>query len=321
MKVTDFELSETLAASLGITEEIVGLKSTGTLLTEGGSSVFKEHGDIVLPFSVVSSGRLQEAILTMDCIPTFELVTSNLESFLDKYIPGNSLKDIADASVFSDTSQEDESSMLDVRESMIYTDAFIKLMNNSKEFDTIEKNALLRFGVENAECNVLFRAAFRVAVYAENMAFFEMGLKAIASVLIGGMTSDEMLLMEEGAANKKSAKTIFGLSEFVIATEELYESSDLTTEQYATLLHAIFSDDEDMERLFDLYQNPDFLLACDTDELRYNLLLRDLLHIGQKMAPIEACDNDTLLKWSIHTGIHNFAATNGDLPKEFVNIM
>ena len=49
--------------------------------------------------------------------------------------------------------------------------------------------------------------------------------------------------------SKKSAKTIFALSEFVIATDELYECDDLTTEQYATL-HAIFSDDEVIERLF-----------------------------------------------------------------------
>jgi hypothetical protein len=144
------------------------------------------------------------------------------------------------------------------------------------------------------------------------------GLKDIASVLIGGSDKDAMLLMEEGAA-KKSAKTIFGLSEFVIATDELYECNDFTTEQYVTLLDAIFSDDEDIERLFDLYQNPDFILACDTENNRCSLLLRDLLHIGQKLSPINS--DDTLLKWAIHTGVHNFAAGTSDVPKEFVNIM
>ena len=183
----------------------------------------------------------------------------------------------------------------------------------------IEKNALLRFGVDNADSNLLFRAAFRVAVYAENMSFFVKGLKDIASVLIGGGSNeDALLLMEEGAA-KKSAKTIFGLSEFVIAVDELYECNDLTTGQYATLLHAIFSDDEDVERLFDLYQNPDFLVACETENQRCSLMLRDLLHIGQKLTPIES--DDTLLKWAIHTGVHNFAASNSDVPKEFFNIM
>ena len=123
--------------------------------------------------------------------------------------------------------------------------------------------------------------------------------------------------------SKKSTKTIFALSEFVIATDELYECDDLTTEQYATLLHAIFSDDEDIERLFDLYQNPDFLVACETESLRCSLLLRDLLHIALRLTPIQAMDkDDTLLKWAIHTGVHNFAASiDGDLPKEFVNIM
>jgi hypothetical protein len=317
LQVTDFELSETLIASLGITEEIVGLKSTGTLFTEDGDSMFKEHGDIIIPFSAVSSGRLQQAIKTMDCVPSFELVTANFDFFLERNNQEKTWRDTADASVLSDeTSQGGESSA--VRESLLYTDAFVELMNNSKEFNAIEKNVLLRFGVDNADSNVLFRAAFRVAVYAENMSFFVKGLKDIASVLIGGSDEDAMLLMEEGAA-KKSAKTIFGLSEFVIATDELYECNDFTTEQYVTLLDAIFSDDEDIERLFDLYQNPDFILACDTENNRCSLLLRDLLHIGQKLSPINS--DDTLLKWAIHTGVHNFAAGTSDVPKEFVNIM
>ena len=316
--MTDFELSETLIASLGITKEIVGLKATGTLLTEEGSSIFKEHGDIIIPFSAVSSGRLQQAIKTMDAVPSFELVTADLDSFTNKSNQGRSWKDTTDTSVFSDeTSHGNESSGL--HESMLYTDAFIELMNSSEEFNAIEKNTLLRFGVDNADSNVLFRAAFRVAVYAENISFFVKGLKDIARVLIGGGSNeDALLLMEEGAA-KKSAKTIFGLSEFVIAVDELYECNDLTTGQYVTLLHAIFSDDEDVERLFDLYQNPDFLVACETENQRCSLMLRDLLHIGQKLTPIES--DDTLLKWAIHTGVHNFAASNSDVPKEFFNIM
>ncbi|KAK1734694.1 hypothetical protein QTG54_014567 [Skeletonema marinoi] len=293
----------TLIASLGITKEIVGLKSTGTLFTEDGSSMFKEHGDIIIPFS-----RYHPA--TMDSVPSFELVTADLDSFLEENNQGKlSWKDTADASVFSDeTSQGNESSGL--HESMLYTDAFIELMNSPKEFNAMEKNALLRFGVDNADSNVLFRAAFRVAVYAENMSFFIKGLKDIASVLIGGSSDEEaMLLMEEGAA-KKSAKTIFGLSEFVIATDELYECNDITTGQYATLLHAIFSDDEDIERLFDLYQNPDFLVACENENQRCSLMLLD-----------SNDSDDTLLKWAIHTGVHNFAASNSDVPKEFFSIM
>lgn len=319
--MTEFELSETLIASLGITDEIVGLKSTGTVLTEDGFSMFKGHGDVVIPFSALSSGRLQKVLQDFDCCPTFELVTANVDDFIEKY---NAI--VTDGSVSSaGTPQEDDSVAVDVRESMLYTDAFVELMNNSTEFDSIEKNSLLRFGVDNADSNVLFRAAFRVAVYTENMGMFVSGLKSIATILLGSQaesSEDTMLLMEEGVA-KKSAKTIFALSEFVIATDELYECDDLTTEQYATLLHAIFSDDEDIERLFDLYQNPDFLVACETESLRCSLLLRDLLHIALRLTPIQAMDkDDTLLKWAIHTGVHNFAASiDGDLPKEFVNIM
>ena len=69
----------------------------------------------------------------------------------------------------------------------------------------------------------------------------------------------------------------------------------------------------------DLYQNPDFIEAYKTENERCTLMLRDLLHIGQKLTPIET--DDTLLKWAIHTGVHNFAASNSDVPKEFFNIM
>lgn len=51
-----------------------------------------------------------------------------------------------------------------MQETALYTDAFVELMEKSDQFDPLEKNALLRFGVDNADQgNVLYRAAYRVA--------------------------------------------------------------------------------------------------------------------------------------------------------------
>ena len=46
----------------------------------------------------------------------------------------------------------------------LHTETFVLLMEKSDEFDPFQKNALLRFGIDNAEQgNILYRASFRVA--------------------------------------------------------------------------------------------------------------------------------------------------------------
>jgi len=79
-----------------------------------------------------------------------------------------------------------------------------------------------------------------------------------------------------------------------------------------------------MQSLFDLCHNPDFLLACDSDEdLRGCLCLRDLRHLGKKLEHLQPqSQDDDLFKWAIKTGIHNFAAgTSIEMPQEFVNVI
>ena len=58
MAGSTLELSETLAASLNIKDEIVGLTTTAVLLEDGQSSTFKSHRDVVIPFSALASGQL-----------------------------------------------------------------------------------------------------------------------------------------------------------------------------------------------------------------------------------------------------------------------
>ena len=62
---------------------------------------------------------------------------------------------------------------------------------------------------------------------------YVMGLKSIAKVLLNGKN--------EGADGIKSppTKTLYGLTEFVLAADELLEGNDLTSEQYIAVIHAI----------------------------------------------------------------------------------
>ena len=146
------------------------------------------------------------------------------------------------------------------------------------------------------------------------MTYFVEGLKVIARMLINSKTSLDDLA---------GSKSIFDFIEFIVAADELFESSDLTAEQYVKLIAAIFGEDPDVENLFDLHRCPEFLEACDSDDVRQSLVLRDLLHLGKMLTPIEPISySDDHLKFAIHTGIHNFRSSLGsDLPQDFVNII
>lgn len=156
------EFSETLSTSLGITDEIVGLKTTA-LVTDDNDTSFKHHGDIVIPFSALASGQLSEMIKSskgVEGIPSFNLVTSNLDSYLKSY----QVATVQSSDEVSYSSESSTSTAMTAAESSLYTEAFVKLMEQSDEFDPFEKNVLLRFGLDMAEQgNLLFCAAFRVA--------------------------------------------------------------------------------------------------------------------------------------------------------------
>ena len=92
--------------------------------------------------------RLLKNAQGLEGIPSFEIVTTNFRSFLENY------REVS--------SQGEDDSY--VQETALYTEAFVELMEKSDQFDPLEKNALLRFGVDNADQgNVLYRAAYRVA--------------------------------------------------------------------------------------------------------------------------------------------------------------
>ena len=155
------------------------------------------------------------------------------------------------------------------------------------------------------------------------MSYFVQGLLAIAVILLGADASpanDEMKVFP-----RQTSISISGLTDFVVSASELYDSADVTVQQYATLLDAIFSGHSSVQALFDLYHNPEFLLACNTDDY-LSLCKRDLLHLAEKLEPLEqqSSTGDDILKWAIKTGLHNFYATmsaDTEVPQEFVNII
>ena len=147
-----FEMAETLAATFGIADnfEIIGLTTTA-VLSEDEASKFKHHGEVLIPLSCLASGQLKEMVKSDEMIPTFRLVTKKLCHFDSKE---HDIENQFDALSTDDLSYGEE------RE---YTAAFVDLMENSDAFTHVEKNALLRFGIDEIGCNVLFRSAFRVA--------------------------------------------------------------------------------------------------------------------------------------------------------------
>ncbi|EED95156.1 predicted protein [Thalassiosira pseudonana CCMP1335] len=310
---SSFEVQDTLTGAFNINDnvEIVGL-STSALLQNNDD---KTHGEIVFPFFAVVSGQLKDIIRNAEGIPSFGLVTKTMESMMFGTHQDHELATFANAATdFKYDDDDEESSMNSMKEGFLYTDAFIELMESSDEFNAFEKNALIRFGLDSIESgspNLLIRAAFRTAVYTEELSHFVNGLKSIAALIL------------QNKAFEPATKSIFGLVEFVATADALFENEDLSTKQYITLVDAIFSGHEEVEKLFDLYCCPDFLLACESGDSRQELLFRDLLNLSTMLTPIEKNSeerDDNLLKWAVHTGIHNLS-TRVLMPQEFINII
>jgi hypothetical protein len=96
-----------------------------------------------------------------DEVPSFNLVTSNVESYY-----GNDLVQ----SFESKGGLDDEETICEAslsgstREGFLHTETFFHLMEKSDDLDPFQKNALLRFGIDDAKRgDILFRASFRVA--------------------------------------------------------------------------------------------------------------------------------------------------------------
>ena len=160
------ELSETLAECLNVSsnEDIVGLKTTALVLDES-SPLCKDHGDVVIPFSALASGQLKRMLANadgMEGMPSFNLVTSKFDSYDLETHPFAAPIESEEEEPYKVVG--DDASDASVQESDLVTESFVEMMESSDEFNSFEKNCLLRFGIEQADQgNLLFKAAFRVA--------------------------------------------------------------------------------------------------------------------------------------------------------------
>jgi len=104
------------------------------------------------------------------------------------------------------------------------------------------------------------------------------GIKSFAELLID--SEDDVIPVE--TPTKQSLRTIWGLIDFVTSAEDLFLSGDLTREDYATLVNAIFAGQSLVQALYHLYQNRTFRYEYGWDEsLAESIHLRDLLRVAK----------------------------------------
>ena len=103
---------------------------------------------------------------------------------------------------------------------------------------------------------ILYSYLFDISVYTNDMSYFIQGLKSIANILLAAESLPS--IDENGTVTDpvQTNMTIFSLTDFVIQADELFDTNDLSAQQYATLLNAIFSGHSSVQSLFDLYHNP-----------------------------------------------------------------
>jgi len=170
--------------------------------------------------------------------------------------------------------------------------------------------------------------SFFTSVFTERMSYFVDSLHSIAKVLLKNKVSSSCF------ADASTTMTLFGLTEFIVVADELFASEQIAPSEYAALVNAIFSGQEDIGVLFDLYSNPDFALACDEsgeEHARTRLCFRDLKHLAKKLEPIVKTtpdynnyatpDYNDKLQWAVKLGLHNFFGSLDDVPRQFGTII
>ena len=109
--------------------------------------------------------------------------------------------------------------------------------------------------------------------------YFINGLKYFAQILIEDGIDD--LEIEEGI---QPFWTASGLINFITSAEDLFRSADLTRQQYATLVNAVFAGQSLIKALYHVFKNRRFLFKNVLDEhhAMSNIHLRDLVRIAKQ---------------------------------------
>ena len=122
---------------------------------------------------------------------------------------------------------------------------------------------------------------------------FVNGLKCFADILIKD-GDDAIKITQEN----QPLRTIPGLMNFVTSAEDLFDSKDLTRQEHATLVVAIFAGHTMIEALQHLFQNRRFRFKCTPDEFHAenSFHLRDLVRIAKKLGLRMTQDSSMLKK-------------------------
>ena len=128
---------------------------------------------------------------------------------------------------------------------------------------------------------------------AGDLNYFISGLKYFAQVLIESDIDD--LEIEEGI---QPFWTASGLINFVTSAMDLFRSADLTRQQYATLVNAVFAGQSLIEALYHVFKNPRFLFkkSRDANHAQSNFHLRDLVRIAKKNHDVTMPQDSSMLK-------------------------
>ena len=126
-----------------------------------------------------------------------------------------------------------------------------------------------------------------------DLKYFVNGLKYFADILIKD-GDDAIKITQEN----QPLRTIPGLMNFVESAEDLFDSKDLTRQEHATLVIAIFAGHTMIEALQHLFQNLRFHFECTPDEFHAenSFHLRDLVRFAKKLGLRMPQDSSMLKK-------------------------
>ena len=126
-----------------------------------------------------------------------------------------------------------------------------------------------------------------------DLKYFVNGLKYFADILIKD-GDDAIKITQEN----QPLRTVPGLMNFVASAEDLFDSNDLTRQEHATLVIAIFAGHTVIEALQHLFQNRRFHFECTPDEFHAenSFHLRDLVRIAKKLGLRMPQDSSMLKK-------------------------
>ncbi|KAL3768373.1 hypothetical protein ACHAW5_005211 [Stephanodiscus triporus] len=163
------------------------------------------------------------------------------------------------------------------------------IYGNTKKLNQHQKDVLWKFdnAYQDHSC-ILKRALFHLSEITGDLNYFVNPLKYFAQVLI-----------EDGIDDMDMIKgiqpfwTASGLINFLSSAEDLFRSDNLTRQEYATLINAVFEEQPLIEALYHVFQNPRVL---DFHHAENHLHLCDLLRIATNYFYVKEPQDSVMLE-------------------------